>query len=110
MAVEFPYSGDATPDVEDLRAKIAELEKVLLLSNDAMCTLTGMLCQIVVAGGLVGREELSQAIEVRASPLDQDDHNPILLAFARMIRMNLPGGRFDVIQGGRPDDIDPNEK
>ncbi|HEX7857677.1 MAG TPA: hypothetical protein VF503_28710 [Sphingobium sp.] len=90
-----------------LRAKVEELERLILLSNDAMCALTGMLGRIVVDAGLVTRDELADAIAERAAPVDRDDHNPILMAFGRAVRMNFPGGRFDVIEGGRETSIDP---
>lgn len=92
-----------------LEAKVAELERILLLSNDAMCALTGLLCRIVVEGDLVSLQQIADAIIERAAPVERDDHNPILLAFGRAMQMNLPGGRFDVIEGGGSSSIDPSK-
>lgn len=99
--------GSDTAEMVALHAKFAELERVVVLSNDAMCALTHILFRMVVDAGLATRDEVADAIADRAAPVDRDDHNPILLAFARSIRMNLPGGRFEVIEGGRSTPIDP---
>ena len=94
-------------DLANLQAKFVELERVVVLSNDAMCALTQILFRMVVDAGLATRAEVADAIADRAAPVDRDDHNPILLAFSRAVRMNLPGGRFEVIEGGRSTSIDP---
>ncbi|MBT2187207.1 hypothetical protein [Sphingobium nicotianae] len=87
--------------INELRMKVAELEQVVVATNDAACGLSGILFRVAVDSGLISREALSDAIEARAGSIGSDDHNPILLAFARAIRMNFPGGRFEVIEGGQ---------
>lgn len=87
--------------IEELQMKIAELERLVLATNDAACGLSGILFRVAVESGLISREALSNAIEARAGSVESADHNPILGAFARAVRMNFPGGRFDVIEGGQ---------
>jgi len=99
--------GPGRGEIAALHTKFAELERVVVLSNDAMCALTHILFRMVVDAGLATRDEVADAIAERAAPVDRDDHNPILFAYSRAIRMNLPGGRFGVIEGGRSAPIDP---
>lgn len=101
------HDGVGQDEIAALHAKFDELERVVVLSNDAMCALTHILFRMVVDAGLATRDEVADAIAERAAPIDRDDHNPILFAFSRAIRMNLPGGRFDMIEGGRSAPIDP---
>lgn len=86
-----------------LRAKVEELEAACLMASDAAFQVAGILSRIIVEAGLAHREDLADAIERSARPVDTADHNPALLAFGRAIRMNFPGGRFDVIDGGGAD-------
>lgn len=87
-------------------AKIEELEGHIVGVNDAMFGLAGILCRVIVEGGLVTKDDLAAMILARAGRDDDPDHRPTLVAFARAIRMNLPGGRFDVIDGGKSE-VDP---
>src|SRR5205823_553551 len=79
-----------------LRADIDELKAELIGVNDAMFGLAGILCRIIVEGGLATKDDLAAMITARAGRQDDPDHRPTLVAFARAIRMNLPGGRFDI--------------
>lgn len=88
------------------RAELDELRDHLVGVNDAMFGLAGILCRIVVDGGLVTKDELAAMVMARAGSHEDPDHRPTLVAFARALRMNLPGGRFDVIEGGRSS-VDP---
>lgn len=83
------------------QAEMEELRAHLVGVNDAMFGLVGILCRIIVDGGLVSKDDLAAMIMTRAGRENDPDHRPTLVAFARAIRMNLPGGRFDVIEGGR---------
>ena len=87
--------------VEGLRAEVDRLSSLVVAVNDAVFGLSGILTRAVVDTGLIGRSELADTIEHRAGPKEAADHNPLLLAFARAIRMNFPGGSFDVIDGGK---------
>lgn len=87
--------------VEELRAEVDRLSALVVAVNDALFGLSGILARAVVDTGLIGRSELADTIEHRAGPQEAVDHNPLLLAFARSIRMNFPGGSFDVIDGGK---------
>jgi hypothetical protein len=87
--------------VEALQAEVDRLSGLVVAVNDALFGLSGIIARAVVETGLIGRAELADTIEQRAGLPETDDHNPLLLAFARSIRMNFPGGSFDVIDGGR---------
>jgi hypothetical protein len=102
-------SDDARIEGRDARreADIEEIREHLLGVNDALFGLAGILCRIIVDGGLVTREDLAAMILARAGGEDDPDHRPAMVAFARSIRMNLPGGRFDVIEGGGSE-VDPS--
>jgi len=89
-----------------LEADIDELKAELIGVNDVMFGLAGILCRIIVEGGLATKDDLAAMIAARAGRQDDPDYRPTLVAFARAIRMNLPGGRFDIIEGGRSG-VDP---
>lgn len=97
----------STDAIADLREQIAELERGIIMANDAAFGIAGIVCRILVEAQAIGREQLADAIEVRAGCEDSADFNPALQVFARALRMNLPGGRFGVIDGGRSGDLDP---
>jgi hypothetical protein len=94
--------------MDSLRAEVSELRKLLLMSNDASFALAGIVARILVEAGAVDRETLAGAIEERAGPIEAEDHNILLRTFARAVRMNFPGGRFDVIAGGKSLFVDPD--
>jgi hypothetical protein len=94
-------------DVAQLKQEVERLQSLLLLANDAAFGLAGIFARAIVDAGLISRSELADSIERRAGLPDADDHNSLLPAFAKAIRMNFPGGRFDVITGGRPSEVDP---
>lgn len=100
LAVIDPPKADPA-SVEALQAEVDRLSALVVAVNDALFGLSGILARAVVETGLIGRAELADTIEQRAGLQETDDHNPLLLAFARSIRMNFPGGSFDVIDGGR---------
>jgi hypothetical protein len=93
-----------------MRAEIERLSDALVLANDAAFALAGIIGIAIVDAGIVNRDDLSAAIEHRAGRLDSPDHNPLLMAFARAVRMNFPGGRFEVIEGGLPSPVDTNPR
>ena len=90
-----------------LAAENERPEAAVALLNDATFGFMGITSRIMVDAGLIGRVELADAVEIRARSPGSDDHNVLLLTFSRALRMNLPGGRFDVIDGGRSG-IDPD--
>ena len=100
-----PMPGD---DIEQLRAEISELSNLLLKANDAAFALAGIIGRVLVDAGAISREEFADAIEHRAGAPATEEHNRLLLAFARAVRMNFPGGRFDVIEGGQGGSVDPD--
>ena len=102
--VTLPNGPNSSPD---LGAESERLEAAIALLNDAAFGFMGIISRVVVQGGLVSRVELADAVERRAGSPAADDHNILLLTFSRALRMNLPGGRFDVIDGGRSG-IDPD--
>ena len=81
-------------------ARIAELERLLVIANDAAMAMAGILAAIVVQAGLIGRDGLADIIAGRAGDPGSADHNPLLHVLARSIRMNFAGGRFELIEGG----------
>ena len=94
-------------EVVALRQELDRVSQLLHQYNDAAFGIAGILTRLVVSAGLISREALADAVENRAGLPDASDHNPLLLAFGRALRMNLPGGRFDVIDGGKSE-IDPD--
>ena len=90
--------------LEAVETKLEELESGLLSVNDALFQLVGILSRIVVDGGLVSKDELAAMIESKAGREGYEGYLPTLVALSRAVRMNLPGGRFDVIEGGMPDE------
>jgi hypothetical protein len=80
-------------ELEGLKAELARVSDLLVLTNDAALGLSGILGRVIVEAGLVGRSDLADAIEHHAGPTEAANHNPLLLAFARAVRMNFPGGR-----------------
>jgi hypothetical protein len=90
--------------LEAVDAKLEELENSLLSMNDALFQLVGILSRIIVEGGLVSKDELAAMIESKAGREGYEGYLPTLVAFSRAVRMNLPGGRFDVIEGGVPNE------
>jgi hypothetical protein len=99
----------AEDDNAALRAEVERLSSALFLANDATFALAGIIGRLIVDAGIADRDELSHMIEQRAGDPISKDYNPLLMAFARAVRMNFPGGSFDVIDGGlcRPVDPDP---
>lgn len=93
-------------DTEQLRAEISELSDLLLKANDAAFALGGIIGRVLVDAGAISREEFAEAIEHRAGNPTSEDHNRLLSAFARAVRMNFPGGRFEVIEGGQGGSVD----
>jgi hypothetical protein len=91
-----------------VEAKLEELEGSILSVNEALFRIVGVFARVIVDAGLLSKDELAAMIEDRAGHPGYDDHLPTLVTFARAIRMNLPGGRFDVIDGGRSDDPTPS--
>lgn len=79
----------------------------MVLVNDALLSLAGILGRAIVDAGVTTRSELADAIEHKAGPADLEGHNPLLLVFSRAVRMNFPGGTFDVVEGGKPREVDP---
>lgn len=92
--------------LEDFRLENQRLEAAIALLNDAAFGVMGIVSRVIVEAGLISRRELADAVEKRAGLPESGDHNLLLLTFSRSLRMNLPGGRFDVIDGGRSG-IDP---
>lgn len=95
-------------EIEQLRAEIAHLSDLLLKANDAAFALAGIVGRVLVDAGAISRQELAEAIEHKAGDPDTEDCNPLLAAFARAVRMNFPGGRFDLIEGGASE-VDPDQ-
>ena len=95
-------------DQADLRARVERLESDLFLANDAAFGLAGIVCRAIVDAGIISRADLAIAIEQRAGLIGHDDRNELLATFARAVRMNFPGGSFDVIECGRPEKVDPD--
>jgi len=93
-------------DTEQLRAEISELSNLLLKANDAAFALAGIIGRVLVDAGAISREEFAEAIEHKAGNPTSEDHNRLLSAFARAVRMNFPGGRFEVIEGGQGGSVD----
>lgn len=87
-------------EVKQLRVEVEHLSNLLLKANDAAFALAGIIGRVLVDGGAIGRQEFAEAIDRKAGDPGTEDHNPLLTAFARAVRMNFPGGRFDVIEGG----------
>ena len=98
---------DTSAEILRLRAEVQRLEAALLVINDAAFGIAGILSRAIVDADVLGRDELADLIERRAGAPGRDDHNAPLLAFARAVRMNFPGGRFEVIDGGRSPEVDP---
>lgn len=94
-------------EIEQLRAEVGELSGLLLSANDAAFALAGIIGRILVDAGAVSRQDLVDAIEQKAGSSGAEDYNPLLAAFARAVRMNFPGGRFDLIEGGVTE-VDPD--
>jgi hypothetical protein len=96
-------------DLAALRAEVERLSDALVLANDAAFALAGIIGIAIVDAGIISRTEMAASIERRAGALNSPDHNPLLMAFARAVRMNFPGGKFEVIDGGLspPVDSDP---
>ena len=94
-------------DVAKVAADNEGLEAAIALLNDAVFGLAGIFSRALVEADVIGREKLADLIEHRAGNVGADDHNELLFAFARAVRMNLPGGRFEVIEGGRSSKLDP---
>lgn len=95
---------DQSETIAELRGDVRRLEELVLAVNDAHFCLAGILGRVVVDTGLIDRDALADAIEIRAGSPDNGDHNRLLLTFARAVRMNFPGGSFEVIDGGKPGD------
>ena len=89
------------PSVDSLQAEVDRLSAMLVTVNDALFGMSGILARVIVDAGLSERSELAEAIEKRAGPIEALDHNPLLHTFSRAVRMNYPGGGFDIIEGGR---------
>lgn len=98
---------DRSDEIARLREEVAELGTLLLQVNDAFFGFAGIVGRAIVDAGIIGRDELADALENRAGQPGREDHNAGLRVFARAVRMNLPGGRFEIIEGGRTDDLDP---
>jgi hypothetical protein len=88
-------------EIADLKAEVKQLGDALAMTGDALFGIAGIVSRVLVDAGQVSREALAEAFEVRAGQSGSDDFNPALLAFARAVRMNFPGGRFEVIDDGR---------
>jgi hypothetical protein len=100
----------AEDDHAVLLAEVKRLSAALVLANDATFALAGIIGRVIVEAGIVSREELSEAIERRAGEPNAEDYNPLLTAFARAVRMNFPGGTFDVVDGGMTRPVDPDPR
>jgi hypothetical protein len=97
----------AGEEAENLPAEVAQLSDLLLKANDATFVLAGILGRVLVDAGAISRQEFAEAIERKAGDPDTEDYNALLAAFARAVRMNFPGGRFDLIEGGATK-VDPD--
>lgn len=93
-------------EIEALKAEVKRLGDLVLLVNDASFIMAGLLSRVAVNAGITTREALADEIEHRAGAREMEDHNPLLLAFARAVRMNFPGGSFEVIEGGKAPPVD----
>ena len=98
---------DESETIEALRTDIRQLESLVLAVNDAVFGFAGIISRTIVDAGITTRVELADAIQQRAGSVDDDDHNRLLLAFSRAVRMNFPGGSFEVVEGGKPPEVDP---
>lgn len=101
---------DQADQITALMADVERLETLLIATNDACFVLAGILSRAMVDVGIVQRGELADTIEASAGPVDAETHNRLLRTFARSVRMNFPGGRFEVIEGGRAVEVDPDTR
>jgi hypothetical protein len=90
-------------EIAALRRDQAALEQAIVMANDAAFGIAGIVCRFLVEEKLIDRAALADVVMARAGSAD---FNPALGAFARSLRMNLPGGRFELIAGGKSDPLD----